>query len=259
MSDTPAGPGDNLPPDDADPIRDRLSDTYADHEKRVTDLLAGAARVPPIDSDDLAQRATDFIKQLQGEMKILEALRVSEKEPYLKGSRTVDGFFKNYTHKLEQAKKDVSVNLQTHLRRVEEEARRVAEAKARLERERERQEREAAAQLEREADDEVAMQRAVEAEERAKQAKADAAVADREAKAKPAEFSRTRGDHGGVASLKQFWDYRLTGEVIDLEALRSHIPTDAIDKSIRSYIKANKGDRPLPGVEIFQNTKVATR
>ena len=260
MNDIPAGPGDNLPPVDADPIRDRLVEKYAELEERKNKLLAGAARVPPIEDADTAQRVTDFIKQLQGFDKQAEALRVAEKEPFLMGSRAVDGFFKGHTGPVKQAHKDVSANLQSYLRRVEEEARQVAEEKARVERERERQEREAAERQAREASDEVALQLAVEAEARAKQAAADAVVADREARAKPAEFSRTRGDLGGVSSLKQFWDFRIvTREHIDLEALRPYISPEDIEKAIRRYVATNKGDVPLPGVEIFQNTKVATR
>ena len=253
----PAGPGDNLPPADADPIHDRLVETYAELEKRTAKLLAGIARVPPIDSSDLAQSATDFRKQINSHLKKLEALRVSEKAPFYDGVKTVDGFFKGMSTPLKQGYEDIGANLKKHLRRVEEEARRVAEEQARVERERERQEREVAERLARDASDEVALQLAVEAETRAQQAKADAVVAERAAKAKPAEFSRVRGDLGGVASLKQFWDFRVTARPhIDLEALRPYIKDEHIDQAIRGYVVVHKGDQPLPGVEIFQNTRL---
>jgi hypothetical protein len=64
-----------------------------------------------------------------------------------------------------------------------------------------------------------------------------------------------------MTTLKQFWNFRdLDRAAIDLEALRQHLPTDALEKAVRSYINANKdallaGER-LAGVEIFEDTRL---
>ena len=65
----PAGPGDNLPPTDVDPLRDRLVETYAELEKRSAKLLAGIARVPPIENADHAHTVTDFRNQNNSNLK----------------------------------------------------------------------------------------------------------------------------------------------------------------------------------------------
>ena len=69
-------------------------------------------------------------------------------------------------------------------------------------------------------------------------------------------MARTRGDVGALATLQTFWDFdplTLNRAELDLEALRQHLPADAIDKAIRSFIRA--GGRDLRGVHIFENQK----
>lgn len=102
------------------------------------------------------------------------------------------------------------------------------------------------------------MDEAIAAEERRKKAQADAEKAKKEAEAKAAELSRQRGDMGSVSSLRTFWDFAdLDRNALDLEALRQHLPADALEKALRSFIKA--GGRELRGARIFQNTQAAVR
>jgi hypothetical protein len=121
---------------------------------------------------------------------------------------------------------------------------------------RERQERERQARAEAEAAaqrirDEQSLARAIAAE-----AELDTAV--REAAAKPAELSRTRGEYGAVASLRTDWTFRdLDRAELDLEMLRQHIPTDGLEKAVRSFIRA--GGRTLAGVVIFEETGAVVR
>tara|TARA_R110000868_G_scaffold350642_4_gene611924 strand:+ start:639 stop:1226 length:588 start_codon:yes stop_codon:yes gene_type:complete len=79
-----------------------------------------------------------------------------------------------------------------------------------------------------------------------------------EATAKAADLSRTRGDHGSVSSLRTFWTFSdVERATIDLEVLRHHIPEEALEKAVRSFVKA--GGRELAGARIFEDTKTVVR
>ena len=65
-----------------------------------------------------------------------------------------------------------------------------------------------------------------------------------------------------MTTLKRFWNWRdLDRNTIDLEALRQHLPSEAIEQAVRSWIKANKEDLEkgaikLRGVELFEDTRL---
>lgn len=81
---------------------------------------------------------------------------------------------------------------------------------------------------------------------------------DRKADANQAELSRTRGELGSVSSLRTDWVHDgFDRAKIDLEALRQHLPADAIDQAIRSFIRA--GGRSLRGTNIFEETTAVVR
>lgn len=262
MSDTALetrGLGDNKPPPDADPLRERLITDCADLLARRDELLAAVDRVPAsIESEEIAQKVGDFIKQLQSAVKNADAGRIAEKEPYLAGGRSVDGFFKKITEPLVKAKKDIEARLNVYLRAK-------AGAERRVREEAEQQARGAAESAAREAaervralEDEQDLDAAIAAEEAATHAAADVLKAQKEAEANAAELSRTRGDYGSVASLRTFWDFKeLDRARLDLEALRQHLAHDALEKAVRSYVKA--GGHELAGVTIFENTQAVVR
>lgn len=250
--------GHNKPPADADPLRERLREDHSALCSRTDELLQAAERAPETVDADNAGKVGDFIKQLTGHMKALDATRVSEKEPYLAGGRNVDGFFNPMKEMLAKAKAVIEARLTAfervkaaeERRRREEEARRQREEEERLRREAE----ERAKTLETEAD----LDGAIAAEEAAKQAEADRVRAEQEAAAKAAELSRTRGDYGSVSSLRTFWDFEVLDiHKVQLETLRPHLPISAVEQAIRSYVKA--GGRDLVGVRIFENTKAVVR
>ena len=253
------GFGDNRPPADANPIRERLTEEHAGMLSRRDELLAASERVPPaVEDETTAQKVGDFIKQLQAAMKNADATRVAEKEPYLDGGRQTDGFFKAITEPLAKAKKDIEGRLNVFLRKKADAERRVREeAERKAQEEAERAANEAAERVNA-LQNEQDLDAAIAAEETAKHAKADALKASKEAEAKAAELSRTRGDYGSVASLRTFWDYKeFDREKLALEPLRAHISEDALFKAVRSYIKA--GGRELAGVTIFENTSTVVR
>jgi len=248
----------NLPPDDADPLRERLAEEQADLLERRDELLAGVENVPEEVSEENAGRVTDFIKQLAACIKNANGLRVAEKEPYLEGGRKVDGFFKGITDPLDKGKRTIEARLNVFLRAKAEEERKIREAEAQRQREEAERLAKEAAEREKAITETKSLEDAIAAEAAAEQARADALKAAQEAAAKPADLSRTRGDYGGVASLRTFWDFEIIRyEAIPLHEIQPHIPREAIEKALRSYVKA--GGRELEGVRIFENTSTTVR
>lgn len=273
MSDTATATiGDNRPPAEEDPLRARLHEQQADLMRRRDELLAASTRVPDaIETEEEAQRAADFVKQITAAIKAAEGRRVAEKEPFLVSSRTVDGFFKGITEPLDRVKPGILQKLTAFQRRKEQEERRRREEEERRAREEQRRREAEAAEAQRKLDEAAeaerlaaapaeaedtsrALDRAITTDALARQAEGDVHRAAKEADAKPAELSRTRGGYGGVASLRTFMDFKdFNRATLDIEALREHIPLAALEQAVRAYIKA--GGRELRGVTIFENTQ----
>lgn len=236
-----------------------LAETHADLARRQEEILAGLDRMPEtICDDDTNAKATDFVKAMQQFVKASEAKRVDFKQPYLDGGKAVDGFFAKLVGPVAAAKKTVEGRMTVFGRakaEAERKAREEAARRAAEEAERQRREAEAAAQA---IQDAASLDSAIGAEKAAETAAGDAAAAQRAAAAKAADLSRTRGDLGGVSSLRTFWDFRdLDRATIDLEVLRDHLPIDGIEKAVRSFIQA--GGREIRGAHIFENSKTVVR
>ena len=244
---------------DADTMREYLGEEIAALTARKAELLASVGRAPAtIGDENTAGKIADLVKLIAACIKNAEADRVARKEPFLEGGRVIDGVFRGITEPLLRAKTDVERRLTLWQREKAEAERRRREEVARQEREEAERQRLAAEQAERKARTEADIDQAISADALAQQRKADAIAAQRAAEAKPAELSRERSDYGAVASLRRFWDFTdLDRETVDLEALRSHLPLDAIEKAIRSYVRA--GGRELRGARIFENTATSVR
>jgi hypothetical protein len=141
----------------------------------------------------------------------------------------------------------------------EAEAKRLAE-EARRAQEKRRQEEEAAADERRKREETARAAEARAADERAA-AEAAAAV--------PAASLTTTRSSNAQSGLREFVDYRdVNRETIDLDRLRSHIPADALEQAIRSYIGANSDSikdeiknrrQPIRGVIFFINQRTQVR
>lgn len=248
--------GDNLPEVEVDPLLERLQENHADLIKRRDELLASFGRAPVIIGDEeTAKKMADFAEQLTKFIKRTDAVHADEKAPFLTAGRTVDNFWHSLKDDIAASKTSLNVirkkfadaKAAEERRRREEEARKAREEEQRLAREA----AEKAAAMENEND----LAAAQKAEENADQAKLDADKAQKEAEAKPAEMGRSRGDYGGLTTLKRFWDFdEFDRAKLDLEGLRQHIPEEALHKAIRSFIKAE--GRELAGVRIFENTRL---
>ena len=244
------GIGHNSPP-----LSELLREETADLVKRKDALLAACERVPEAIQDETTSgRVADLIKLMIKCRQQAKKDHQARKEPFLEDGRLVDGAYKAITDPLDRAKVLVENKLTQYQRQVAEEQRRLREAEARRQAEeatRQRREAEAAvATLETEAD----LDAAITAEELARQAAADAALAQRATTVKAAELSRLRGEYGSTASLTTFWDFdELDRNAIDLETLRPYLDVAMIEKAIRIYIRS--GARTLKGCRIFENTK----
>lgn len=260
MNDTPRM-GDNLPPRDlltGDALRDRLLDLSAALLRRRDQLLEAGENIPDIDSDELAAKLSDFIKQVMAASKAAEGARIAEKEPYLEGGRGVDGFFRQITDPLEKLKRYTEQKLTIYLRGKADRERREREERERLAREEETRRRREAEEAERILRDEKSLKAAIDADKRAKEAEADRITAEKAAQAKAADLSRTRGEYGAVSSLRTLWTFSdLDREMIDLYTLRFYIPMDGLERAVRAFIKA--GGRDLRGVKIFETTDAVVR
>ena len=255
---TDAAVGHNAPPADADPLRDRLGTEYEALVGRHDDLISAFDRAPGEIDDKNAGPMADFIKQISAHVKTLDTARVAEKEPYLAGGRTIDGYFKGMTDKLKGNADTLRSRLTIYERAKAAEERRRREAE-------ERRQRADAARLAKEAEERAAaaqtetdLEAAVEVEAQASEAQSDAALAAKAADAKPAALHTTRGDYGASSSLRTYWDFDdLRRDVVDLEELRYHLTSDALEKALRAFIKA--GGRTISGARIFENTRSVVR
>jgi len=245
----------------AEALRLNLEDRHGDILKRRDDLVAAFDRVPEsIDNDEVEQKATDFIKQCKMASKNTNAARVAEKEVFLEGGRTVDGYFKAISADLDGVAGKANALVTTY-----KQAKAKAEREAREQAEREAREAEAEAKrLAEEAEaniqDEGDLENAVEADEARVAAKNAAAEAKQNAEAKAADLSRSRSDAGTVSSLTTRWVHAedsLNRDALDLEALRQHLPALALHQAVRGFVKA--GGRELPGVRIYEKTENVVR
>ena len=249
--------GDNLPDTEIDPLLERLRENHADLIKRRGELLYSIDQAPTdIDDEASAGELADFI-QIEVAEFIKGAKRVhhDEKMPFLAAGRTVDSFLHTLVDAVEEGKLKVNGVRKRYAdaKAAEERRRRDEEARvARAEAQRIEQEAAERAAAMQKSEDLVS---ALRAEGEADQARRDAEKAEKVAAEKPAQMGRSRGERGGMTTLKQFWDHAdLDREAIDLNALREHLPMDAIEQAVRSYIKA--GGRTLTGVRIFENTRL---
>lgn len=224
------------------PLWDR--DALVPLATRAQELLDAEARLPAIEDDATAGKAADFVKLIGANVKKAEDQRKAAKEPLLAAGKELDGAYKAVTDPLAALKARVEAKVGAYLRDKEAKARAVREAAERAARE-EAERRAAAMQTEQD------LAQAEAAEETAQAAAQAAAV-------KPAELARTRSEYGAVGTLRTEWTFEVTdAKALDLEALRSYLPADAIEKAMRAAIRA--GVREIKGARIFETSKAVIR
>ena len=257
------GIGHNQPPEPVDPIdglNTRLTVSHADLVARFCDLELACGRVPdPIDSEENAATATDFIAQCQAHIKKTEAAHRREKDLFLKAGRAVDAFFKRRCDTLNAALAPAVSRLKAYrdeLARAEarrHEAARCAAAEAAHRAAAEADEHRAAA--ERLAGDSQSLEGrrgAAEALRLAEEAAARATAAGEHAMA-VLEPTRIRGDYGATAFVRRNWSF----EVVDLD----RVPREymSLDVTVVREAITRDGVREIPGLRIFQAEALRVR
>jgi hypothetical protein len=213
--------------------------------------------------EETQKRMTDFCRTILTFCKDAKADHDARKAPWLMAGQLIDNRWHELADEPAKAKSAIEARMKSYADKKAAAERRAREELARQqaeEAERKRLAAEAAeqammAKTEPTHDD---LDRAILAEEDARDAQADAAAAQRLAQAKPAELARTRSDHGAVATLARTWEFHdLNRATIDLEVLRPHLSTDCIEKALRSFI--NAGGRTITGATIREGTAMRVK
>jgi hypothetical protein len=248
----------------ADALREYLIEAQQSLVERRTELLDAYTRVPAkIGDDETHKRCLDFSKQLGTLIKLVDADHTARKQPFLAGGQLVDNRWHELRDRVVTVRVDVDRRAKKYLDDKAE-----AERKARIAAQRAAEEEAARQRAEAEAAEQAMMEKveptvedldtAIAAGEAASKAETVAVVATRAAEAKPAELARTRTELGALGTLQRVFIFTdLNRDTIDLEALRPHLPTDCIEKALRSFIKA--GGREITGATIKEDTALRVR
>ena len=237
------------------PVTTRLADEYAAVELRTQELLASARILPTtVRSEDDLEAFAVVVRAMRDHGSRCEAIRVDEKEPFLRGGQAVNGFFHGMRERLNKAMNILSLRvkdyqdtkLEAERQAREAEAKRLREEAARLE-----------AQAKRARDEERAAALAIEA----KLAAQRAAVATVKVDAAPADMVRTRFSKSGAMTtmardpLVEITDY----DALPLEKLRPYIQRPALLVAVKAWARATEFKETLPGATIAMGTKSVIR
>ena len=214
---------------------------------RRDELLAAAERFHEknaiIETDDLQQRATDFVRQMKACSRAIEDVRKFEKQPVLNAQRAIDNLFATFVADLLAAITAVEAKMTVYARAKVLMARRLAEQEA-------RKLREEAAEAER-----LALSKGIglDAAIVVSQAADDAAA---RAASGAAALSRVHSDLGGVASLRATVRYR----VVNIDAVpRRYLKVDEDAVKLAGKGWREKDPQPITGIEFFLEEKVTVR
>ena len=250
----------NNPPNDAELLVEILTESTSEIRARHDQLIGALQRLPPkIEDDETAGKVGDFIKQIAACAKSFDTLREGKKEPYLTLGRTVDGFFKPYMERLQNAKTEALKPVTAYLQAKEAEERHIKILEAeRLRKEALEKMAEANAKAEQArlaeianmpSSAEVAIQSAIRLEYVANTAIKSANAAIKASEGNAASFARTRGTLGALATLRTSKQGTIEDiAILDLESLRYHISQDALQKAVNSFVRA--GGTTLKGARI---------
>lgn len=267
-----------------------LEDEYANVPTRVTELLDQARALPTtVDDDDVMGRYAKLIKELRDEAGKIEAFRVKETEPYLRGKQAVDNFFFTQAEKCQRRDRKAKLGaldvLQARLddynqrklaaeqeRRRQEElkARREADARAAVEeaaRRKAEEDRLAADRARKPETTAVKTTIANQSEQAAATALAESALAASKAEqahietlARPADMVRTRVEEGPTVTMATEPYAVVEDETkLDMAKLWPFIALDAKEKAVRAWAKTTGHNQQMAGAKIGRRPKTVVR
>lgn len=243
----PASPGighNSAKPQTPEEVVAWLNDTCADLVKRGAELVAGIDRFkatyPTIPSEDIQAKATDFAGRggaLSRFLAVAENRRKLEKEPYLAGTRAVDGFFKGLCDNIEQGETLIRQRMTVFATQLENDRRETA-----------RKEAEAAKARAEEAVKQAAATMAPEHLDQAASLAHAAETAETHANARPAEHSQVRGalNPTATSSLRETWTFEVANKMALMQAIvaPSLYDPDLVERMSARLTKAGNGLAP---------------
>jgi chromosome segregation ATPase len=281
-----AGIGHNKPPTQfpiGPELDERLAKAHADKITRADELIAASPKFRKVTDVKTLKRSTEHVRQIQASLTVLESQRKGENEPYRVGKAQVDGFFGQSIDDLNREKAAIEKSMNAYNNEVKIALRKAAELELAKKRAAEKAKADAAEKAKRDAEAAAAklaeskkasakaLEKAAVKEVEARHAvdalddaKAETTQAERQVARPAADLTRQRSANA-VQSQQEFLDFRgFDRNLVDLEALRAHIPIDAFGTAIRSYIRANQETlktelknrrQPVRGVEFFMNDR----
>lgn len=282
--------GHNEAPDYAREVTERMARDYAAVTTTVDELLSEARTMPgEVNDDETMGVCARLIKRLRDTAARIEAFRVKEKEPYLRGEQAVDAFFfiqrdkvvrrdrkakagaadilqdrvDNYQQRKlaaervarERAQREAQeverkrIEAETEARRVAEEARLAAERARKPET---REVKEDAAQVAEQAAD-VARVDTLMAQDAT-----DAAVLA--TKAKSADIVRTRVEDGPTVTMRREGYTEIVDDaLLDKNALWAFISLTEKEKALRAWARTTNHQKTMAGAIVEMRDKTVVR
>lgn len=239
-------------------VREAFLQAIAPESSRAQALVEAFKRAPEaVEDETTAASMTDFAKQFGTCAKAIEAKRKDHKGRYDICGAIIQTAAKSFIDDLTKLKRQCETRLTDYQRRIAE-----AERKRREEEFVKAQEEAAKRAAEMETETDLAQAEA--AEEAARRA-------EREAQAKPADLTKSRGEYGSVASLRSVLAFEITNlSEINLNGLRRFFSEDDIKKAIRGlmrvnqdeikrYVKGGNGDAYINGIRFYEDQQTRVR
>lgn len=215
------------------------SETEGKLTTRSSELIAAASRAV-IDSAEAMSKGADLTKFIKATHNKAEDERKILVKPFNDGVKAINARFKEITGPLKNAETEIKGKMLSY----QQEQNRLAQIEAdRVKKEEEDKALEEAERLAEEGEEDQAEEVLTKAEE---------ALPPAVEKAAP-----SRGDYGGVASVKKTWTY----EVTDIKLLAEKHPELVVEISseINKLIRGKDGARDIPGLRIFEKESMAIR
>jgi hypothetical protein len=118
--------GDNQPPPDAG-LKESLPLTFAELMARVDQLVEACGRIPAIDNEDVAGKATTFMGQIGAALKRCKEGKTEARKPLTEDAATIKDFFDDLERRLKRAQDHVREPLTAFQLKKDQEAREARE------------------------------------------------------------------------------------------------------------------------------------
>lgn len=240
------------------PVDEVIRDTRADLLDRAKKMKARLEAAPKVTSQKKLEEVALIVRDAKALAKELEEARVADKDPFLRGGKAVDAFYKDEQKPIKDAIDTVVQSAdayQREQRRKENE--RLAAEQAQRDAEARKKEQEAAEAAAKAAENSLSSEDAAAAARLAAQAENAAAMAASAAAAtaKAAEPIKTKTASGVSVSTKSKDAVRISDyDDLDLNKLKPYMNREHVQLALNGWLKFTKGADKLAGAEIYQES-----